>query len=64
MHIWRELSYVAMGVSLVSLGTAHVSWLTSTPFGGFSPRAFALGAAIMLLYAIAFALYDLVHRRP
>ena len=63
MRIWRDLSYLALAASFASLGIANVSWMANTPFGGLSPRAYASGAAIALLYAIAFMLMELVQRK-
>ncbi len=63
MRIWRDLSYLALAASFVSLGIANVSWMAVTPFRGLSPRAYAAGAAIALLYAMAFMLMELVQRK-
>ena len=63
MRIWRDLSYLALAASFASLGIANVSWMAVTRFGGLSPRAYAAGAAIGLLYAIAFMLMELVQRK-
>ena len=63
MLIWRDLSYLARATSYASLGIANVSWVAVTRFGGLSPRAYAAGAAICLLYAIAFMLMELVQRK-
>jgi hypothetical protein len=64
MGIWVNLAYLSLGTSLVSMGIANASWLLSTPAAGLSPRAYAAGAAIALLYAITFLLFDLAQRRP
>lgn len=60
MRIWRDLSYLALAASFASLGIANISWMAVTRFGGLSPRAFAAGAVIALLYAISFMLMELV----
>ena len=63
MGIWVNLAYLSLGTSLVSMGIANASWLLSTPAAGLSPRAYAGGAVIALLYAITFLLFDLAQRR-
>ena len=63
MRIWRDLSYLALAASLASLGIANVSWVAMTRLGGLSPRAYAAGAAIAVLYAIAFMLIELAQRK-
>ncbi len=63
MRIWKDLSYLALAASFASLGIANVSWMSVTRFGDLSPRAYAAGAAIALLYAIAFMLMELVQRK-
>lgn len=63
MRTWIHLAYLSLGSSLVSLGIANASWLLSTPAAGLSPRAYAGGAAIALLYTVAFLLFDLAQRR-
>lgn len=63
MGIWISLAYLSLGTSLVSMGIANTSWLLSTPAAGLSPRAYAGGAVIALLYAITFLLFDLTQRR-
>ncbi len=63
MRIWRDLSYLALSASFVSLGIAYVSWMVVARLGGLSPRAYAAGAVIALLYAIAFMMMELLHRK-
>ena len=63
MRIWISLAYLSLGTSLVSLAIANGSWLLNSPAAGLSPRAYAGGAAIALLYAITFLLFDLAQRR-
>jgi hypothetical protein len=63
MRLWISLAYLSLGASLVSLSIANASWLLNSPAAGLSPRAYAGGAAIALLYAIAFLLFDQAHRR-
>ena len=63
MRIWRDLSYLALAASFASLGIANISWMAVTRFGGLSPRPYAAGAVIALLYAIAFMLMELVQRK-
>ncbi len=63
MRVWISLAYLSLGASLVSLGIANASWLLQSPTGGLSPRAYAGGAVIALLYAITFLLLDQAHRR-
>ena len=63
MRIWRDLSYLALATSFTSLGIANVSWMAVRRLGGLSPRAYAAGAAIALLYAIAFMMMELVQRK-
>jgi len=62
MRIWISLAYLSLAASLVSLGIANASWVLSSPAAGLSPRAYALGAGIALLYAIAFLLFDQAQR--
>jgi hypothetical protein len=62
MRIWVSLAYLSLGASLVSLAIANASWLLQSPALGLSPRAYALGAAIALLYAITFLLFDQAQR--
>jgi hypothetical protein len=62
MRIWLSLAYLALGTSLVSLAIANGSWMLNVPAAGLSPRAYAGGAVIALLYAIAFLLFDQAHR--
>ena len=62
MRIWVSLAYLSLGASLVSLGIANASWLLQSPTLGLSPRAYALGAGIALLYAITFLLFDQAQR--
>ncbi len=63
MRIWLNLAYLSLGVSVVSLAIANASWLVNTPAAGLSPRAYAGGAALALLYAVTFLLIDLAQRR-
>ena len=63
MRIWISLAYLSLGTSLVSLAIANGSWLLNSPAAGLSPRAYAGGAVIALLYAITFLLFDLAQRR-
>ena len=63
MRIWMSLAYLSLGTSLVSLAIANGSWLLNSPAAGLSPRAYAGGAVIALLYAITFLLFDLAQRR-
>jgi len=63
MRIWLNLAYLSLGVSVVSLAIANASWLVNTPAAGLSPRAYAGGAALALLYAITFLLIDMAQRR-
>ena len=63
MRIWRDLSYLALSASFVSLGIAYVSWMLVTRLGGLSPRAYAAGAGIAVLYAIAFMVMELLQRK-
>jgi hypothetical protein len=63
MRIWMSLAYLSLGTSLVSLAIANGSWLLNTPAAGLSPRAYAGGAAIALLFTIAFLLFDLTQQR-
>jgi hypothetical protein len=62
MRLWMSLAYLSLGASLVSLGIANASWLVNSPALGLSPRAYAGGAALALLYAITFLLLDQAHR--
>jgi hypothetical protein len=63
MRVWLSLAYLSLGTSVISLAIANASWLINTPAAGLSPRAYAAGAVIALLYAITFLLIDLAHRR-
>jgi hypothetical protein len=63
MRVWISLAYLSLVASLVSLGIANLSWLLQSPTAVLSPRAYAGGAAIALLYAIVFLLFDLAQRR-
>jgi hypothetical protein len=63
MRVWISLAYLSLAASLVSLGIANASWLLESPTAGLSPRAYAGGAAIALLYAITFLLFDQAQRR-
>ena len=63
MRIWLSLAYLSLGTSVISLAIANASWLINAPAAGLSPRAYAAGAAIALLYAITFLLIDLTQRR-
>jgi hypothetical protein len=63
MRIWLSLAYLALGTSLVSLAIANASWMLGATAGGLSPRAYAGGAAIALMYAITFLLFDQAHRQ-
>ncbi|RPI10492.1 MAG: hypothetical protein EHM71_03405 [Zetaproteobacteria bacterium] len=63
MRIWMSLAYLSLGTSLVSLAIANGSWLLNSPAAGLSPRAYAAGAAIALLFTIAFLLFELVQKR-
>ena len=58
MRVWRNLAYLSFTASLVSLGIANASWLLQSPAAGLSPRAYAGGAVIALLYTITFLLFD------
>ncbi len=62
MRVWINLAYLSLAASLVSLGIANASWLLQSPTAGLSPRAYAGGAAIALLYAITFLLFDRAQR--
>jgi hypothetical protein len=62
MRIWLSLAYLALGASLVSLAIANASWILNVPTAGLSPRAYAGGAVIALMYAITFLLFDQAHR--
>ena len=62
MRIWISLAYLSLAASLVSLGIANGSWLLNSPAAGLSPRAYALGAGIAILYAIAFLMFDQAQR--
>ena len=62
MRLWLNLAYLSLGTSLVSLAIANGSWLVGTPALGLSPRAYAGGAIIALMYAITFLLLDQAHR--
>jgi len=63
VRIWLSLAYLSLGVSVVSLAIANASWLVNSPAAGLSPRAYAGGAGLALLYAIAFLLIDQAQRR-
>lgn len=63
MRVWISLAYLSLGASLVSLGIANASWLLNSPTAGLSPRAYAGGAVIALLYAMTFLLFDRAQRR-
>ena len=63
MRIWMSLACLSLAASFVSLAVAHGSWLLGSPAAGLSPRAYAGGAALALLYAITFLLFDLSQRR-
>ncbi len=63
MRVWVSLAYLSLGASLVSLAIANASWLLQSPAAGLSPRAYAGGAGIALLYAITFLLFDQAQRR-
>jgi hypothetical protein len=63
MRIWISLAYLSLATSFISMAIANGSWLLNSPAAGLSPRAYAGGAAIALLYAITFLLFDLTHRR-
>jgi hypothetical protein len=63
MRVWISLAYLSLGASLLSLGIANASWLLQSPTAGLSPRAYAGGALIALLYAITFLLFDQAQRR-
>jgi hypothetical protein len=63
MRIWRSFAYLSLGTSLVSLAIANGSWLLNSPAAGLSPRAYAAGAALALLYAITFLLIDQTQQR-
>jgi hypothetical protein len=62
MRIWVSLAYLSLAAALVSLGIANASWILNSPAAGLSPRAYALGAGIALLYAITFLLFDQAQR--
>jgi hypothetical protein len=62
MRVWLNLAYLSLGTSLVSLAVANASWVVDSPALGLSPRAYAGGAAIALMYAITFLLLDQAHR--
>ena len=62
MRIWISLAYLSLAASLASLGIANASWMLHTPAAGLSPRAYALGAGLALLYAITFLLLDQAQR--
>jgi len=63
MRVWPSLAYLSLATSLVSMAIANGSWLLNSPAAGLSPRAYAAGAAIALLYAITFLLIELTQRR-
>ncbi len=58
MRIWLNLAYLSLATSLVSLAIANISWLLNAPAAGLSPRAYAIGAGLALLYAVVFLLLD------
>lgn len=62
MRIWISLAYLSLAASLVSLGIANASWMLHSQAAGLSPRAYALGAGLALLYAITFLLLDQAQR--
>ncbi len=62
MRIWRSLAYLSLATSLISLAIANASWLLNTR-AALSPRAYAAGAAIALLYAITFLLIDMTQKQ-
>jgi hypothetical protein len=63
MRIWISLAYLGLGTALVSLAIANGSWLLNAPAAGLSPRAYAGGAIIALLFTIVFLLFDLTQQR-
>jgi hypothetical protein len=63
MRPWTSLAYLSLATSLVSMAIANGSWLLNSPAAGLSPRAYAAGAAIALLYAITFLLIELTQQR-
>ena len=63
MRIWINLAYLSLATSFVNMAIANGSWLLNSPAAGLSPRAYAGGAALALLYAITFLLFDLSQRR-
>ncbi len=58
MRIWLNLAYLSLATSLVSLTIANISWLLNSPAAGLSPRAYAIGAGLALMYAVVFLLLD------
>ncbi len=58
MRIWLSLAYLGLATSLVSLAIANISWLLNSPAAGLSPRAYALGAGVALLYTVVVLLLD------
>ncbi|HEX7629996.1 MAG TPA: hypothetical protein VF431_06625 [Candidatus Methylomirabilis sp.] len=63
MRIWINLAYLSLATSLVSMAIANGSWMLNSPAAGLSPRAYAGGAVIALLYTMTFLLFDLTQRR-
>jgi hypothetical protein len=63
MRIWINLAYLSLATSLVSMAIANGSWMLNSPTAGLSPRAYAGGAVIALLYTMTFLLFDLTQRR-
>jgi len=63
MRVWVSFAYLSLSASLVSLGIANASWLLNSATAGLSPRAYAGGAVIALLYAMTFLLFDQAQRR-
>ena len=63
MRIWVSLAYLSLGTSLISMAISNASWLVNSPAAGLSPRAYAGGAVIALLYTIAFLLFDQSQKR-
>ncbi len=63
MRIWLSLGYLSLATSLVSLAIANVSFLLHSPAAGLSPRAYAIGTGLALMYAIVFLLLDQSQRR-
>lgn len=63
MRIWINLAYLSLATSLVSMAIANGSWMLNSPAASLSPRAYAGGAVIALLYTMTFLLFDLTQRR-